>query len=77
MEKNEELEKRYLCKHCDFRWGWADFLLNIISPTDLRATFNFPSSFGSRQRLMDRGEFGCSRFMLPIHSYTKNVLVLF
>ena len=29
-------------------------------------------SIGSRQRLMDRGEFGCSRFMLPIHS---NIIV--
>ena len=25
-------------------------------------------SFGSRQRLMDRGEFGGSWFMLPTHS---------
>ena len=31
-------------------------------------------SYGSRQRLMDRGEFGCSRFMLPIHSNVLYVI---
>ena len=38
-------------------WCLIMLILDLPVPDDV--------SFGSRQRLMDRGEFGCSWFMLP------------